>query len=149
MRSHAPWIAVAAGLCVMVACAPQTGGSANQNLANDAMNEGVSVAAGFTIATRVGTSTGQQEAAVCEGWFPLEPNHTVTIEGGLNMTVTLVGASDPRLWILCGESHFCGAETAENTWTINRFWTAGTCEVYVGAPSEGEQLQYTLEFLEE
>jgi hypothetical protein len=99
-----------------------------------------------SLALRAGSTVGVEEVAICDGWFPAEPQNTLTIASGLGLTIRVIGGSNARLWVLCGQSNFCGEETAVGEWEISRFWNTGVCEVYVGTAEQDAALAYELEF---
>lgn len=106
----------------------------------------VTIATGFGTRERSGSTVGEQEVAICNGWFPMTANHVVDIEDALNMTVQASSAGDERLWITFGQSNFCGEGT--DAQAVMRFWGTGTVQVYVGTATQGAQLDYDLEFIE-
>ncbi|NOX59560.1 MAG: hypothetical protein GXP29_11985 [Planctomycetes bacterium] len=105
----------------------------------------VTVGTNFVSARRSGTVTGAQEADVCDGWYPVEPNHTLQIDASLGMTVRVTSDDDVRLWVLAGQSNFCG--DGATTQEISRFWTRGSLDIYIGTTEEGKTVDYVLEFI--
>jgi hypothetical protein len=106
----------------------------------------VTVGSNFVSARRAGTTTGVQEAPVCDGWYPLTPNNVLEIDASLGMTITATGVNgeELRLWALAGQSNFCGEGEAAPS--ISRFWTRGEIDIYVGTTSNGFAAEYTLTF---
>lgn len=105
----------------------------------------VTVGTGFVSARRSGTVTSVQETDVCDGWYPVEPNHVLQIDASLGMTVRVTSDDDVRLWMLAGQSNFCGdGGTAQE---VSRFWTRGSLDIYVGTTEEGQTVDYVLEFI--
>lgn len=135
-------------LAAVIGCAGQPGGQSNGNDNGDEnlASVAVLVTESFSVAHREGDTAGEQEVDICDGWFPIQANHVLTIETGLNMAVRVISTDDVRLWILCGQSNFCGERAAEDTWEVSRFWGAAVCSVYIGAAAQGSQLAYALEF---
>ena len=131
----------------MAGCPAATGGNGNSDLNDDPSTVAVFAGDGFVATTRAGQATGQQETAICDGWFPLEGNHVLNIRDGVSLTVRITGDTEPRLWVLCGQSNFCGTIVSENTAELSRFWNTGSCEVFAGTPDESGELDYTLEFI--
>jgi hypothetical protein len=105
----------------------------------------VTVGSNFVSARRTGTATGAEEVEICDGWFPNEPNNVLQIDASLGMTIKVTSDDDVRLWMLAGQSNFCG--DGATVQEISRFWTRGTIDVYVGTPGEGETVDYVLEFI--
>jgi hypothetical protein len=104
----------------------------------------VTVDSGFTSAHREGSTTGQQEQAICAGWFPSTPNHTLLIDESSSLTVRASSAGDEKLWVVFGQSNYCGdGATAQE---ISRVWGTGTYQIYVGTTTQGAQLDYELDF---
>lgn len=123
-----------------------TGGPNPDDTDDDLDAVAVVVGDNFALALREGSTVGTQEVAICGGWFPEEAQHVLTIGSGLGMTIRVISNSDARLWVLCGQSNYCGEEVAPGTWEISRFWNTAVCEVYVGTESENGTLDYELEF---
>ncbi|MCO6435596.1 MAG: hypothetical protein J5J06_00735 [Phycisphaerae bacterium] len=137
---------IAAGCVTVVAPGGNSNDNANDNMSgDDLMNEEVTVGTAFELATRIGTTTGQQEGEVCGGWYPTEANHVLFVNASLGMTIRVTSDSEAHLWILCGQSNFCGDQVGTNTWSLSRFWTRGSCEIRIGTTEEGVTLDYTLE----
>lgn len=122
-------------------------GCTSTSVPDDETAKNVTIETGMGTRTRTGSTTGTQEMTTCGGWFPAEPNHVMTVEDSMSMTVRATSTGDVRLWLLGGQSNFCGEGTAAQE--VFRFWTRGTIEVYVGTANQGEQLDYELEFIED
>lgn len=138
-------LALFAPACVIVTN-PDGNGNVNDNMFDDdLLDEEVRVGDNLEIATRLGATTGTQEGEVCDGWFPVEANHILFVDQSLGMAIGVTSESEPRLWVLCGQSNFCGEQTDTNTWSLSRFWTTGTCEIRIGTAEQGGTLDYTLE----
>lgn len=133
--------------CLILGCpAGGTGGPDPDNTDDDLDAVAVVVGDNFGLALREGSTVGTQEVAICGGWFPEVAQHALTIQSGLSMTIRVISTGDARLWVLCGQSNYCGEEVAAGTWEISRFWNTAVCDVYVGTASENAALDYELEF---
>lgn len=131
----------------ITACTPPSGnGTVNDN---DLLDPEVRVDSSLNVATRTGIAMGTNEVAICDGWFPATASNTLIVEEGLSLRVTVTSGEEPRLHILCGQSNFCGEQSDVNEWSLSRFWGTGVCEVYVGAPNEGDEVSYTIQFAQE
>jgi hypothetical protein len=108
----------------------------------------VRVSPGSALRTRTGTSTGTEAAGVCGGFIPANPNHQLVVTGSsvTGMRVEAVSDDDVILRIEFGQSTFCGdGETP----TVERgSWSVGTYDIFVGSPTEGATVTYTLRFVE-
>ncbi len=110
----------------------------------------VRVETGFDGVTRQKTTAGVEEAGICGGFYPAEPNHNLYVDASLGMTIRVSSdEGEPMLWVLCGESNFCGSAVDENVVELSRFWSrGGPCEIYIGTTEADQELAYTLTFFE-
>lgn len=122
------------------------GGCPATQLIDDVTSRQVTIGSGFTTARREGVSTGTEQVDICDAWFPPTANHVMTVNSSQAMTITVTGDQPPQLWVVCGQSNFCGEATGENTQSLTRFWTRGDCDVCVGVADEGESVDYVLTF---
>ncbi len=134
-------------------CATQApsggGGGAAEDMADDDVQDNsatVTIVEGFGAQTRTGQATGDVEFTICDGWFAAEPNNIQNVDDSLSMTIRASGDQNLRLMVICGQSTFCGSGGTSQE--IFRFWTTGSCDVYVGTADEGGTAEYTLEFIE-
>ncbi|MCG3136612.1 MAG: hypothetical protein HJJLKODD_00447 [Phycisphaerae bacterium] len=120
----------------------------NQNTNDNQIDDGADVVLdeNFEQEMLSASTTGTTEGTVCAGFYPETPNHTLMVASGANMAV---GVSNDEgtalLWVLCGQSNFCG-EQAGNLNEVSRFWNTGDCEIYVGTAQQDETIEYTIEF---
>jgi len=129
-------------------CVVNNPGNGNDNEDVEAVE--VRVETGFDGATRQKTTTGVEEAGICGGWYPETANHMLYVDAALGMTIRVSSEDgDPHLWVLCGQSNFCGSGVDENTVELSRFWNSGgPCEIFIGTDEQDAELSYTLTFSE-
>jgi hypothetical protein len=138
-------------LAAATGCMMRPSGNTNQNendnTADDQTAFELNIGGAVTEATRIGITTSGAVEGFCPGFFfPEAPNHLQTVTASLGMTITVTAAEPVGLWVLCGQSNFCGTDSGLNEQQINRFWTSGNCEIYVGSAQADDEVAYTLEF---
>ncbi len=145
------WVGMTLCLAVAAGCMMRPSGNTNQNANDNAPADqtafALDIGGEVLAATRIGVVTGGPEEGFCPGfYFPDEPNHLLTVTASLGMTISVASDEPAGLWVLCDASNFCGTDSGINEQQINRFWTRGNCEIYVGAAEPDGELAYTLTF---
>ncbi len=132
-------------LCV--GCAGTVSVDDNDNAADvvsDAIE--VQITGDLNSVARAGETMGVVDS-FCGGFVSSEANHTMFIDGSLGMTIRVTGSQPLGLWVLCGQSNFCGETVGTNVTEFSRFWTSGSCDVFISVEEQDSQAAYSLEFI--
>lgn len=106
----------------------------------------LAVTAGFGTRIRMGTSVGIEFNEACQAYFPEAANHLLILLDTFDGLTVEAAGDDVVLLIEFGEASFCGPV---NDPVVTRdSWSEGTYRVFVGTPTEGVEVDYTLEFVE-
>lgn len=112
---------------------------------------------GFNEATRVGTFTAtttegvftcrststSAEPLAANAFFAPAPNHRLTLTTALTgLTVEVVSDDEIVLWIRSGANNFCN--DAGESFIERGSWSAGDYDIFMGSPTEGTVIEYTL-----
>lgn len=93
---------------------------------------------GFEEESRSGTASGAVEYDTCEGWFPDQPQLTMTLESNFLAMYLQLDDAAQAIRITSDFGDFCSDTDSQPLPTISRgTWSAGVYEIFVGAPTEG------------
>lgn len=129
---------------VIASCS--TGVDVIDNLINDPMAFDVNFTDATPNQSRIGTSTTGTEFesdSRCPGFFPAVANHVLDIDASTGLEVRITGDEGVIAALVVGQNRFC--TTPEDP--LNRFFTRGELEIFVGSANPGETVNYELEFV--
>ena len=135
-----------ASLLLLAACTSGTNKDSNDSGAGGDLV----LAPGFGEATLSGVAAGEEELTTCAGWFPVAPQHTLTLSAVVNgMRVEAdTAAVVIRMVFTENGSEFCSDLDTGLPEIVRGSWSAGDYDIYVGIPEEGAGAAYTLTFSE-
>jgi hypothetical protein len=140
MRTSTVLLLTTFALATLGGCPQPGNGTGNGN--GDDPN--FTLADGFGVLERSGTTTTTDDSPSCAGFFPESPNHVMTLSETItDMTVAVASTeADVVLYIRFGGSTFCGSSDDPQ---VNRgSWSAGQYEIFVGTVAAAQNVSYTL-----
>lgn len=125
-----------ASLAAMGGC-PGSGTTLSVNI------DGAAVALGAALATT--QTSGVSDQSPCEGFFPAQANHLMTLSAATTGLTLRATADGPIvLWVRYGQSSFCSGEPASSVELTRGSWSAGDYEIFVGTRDDSATAEYVL-----
>ncbi len=110
----------------------------------------ITLDSGFSVEVRSGNTTGQDESAVCSGFFPRAPTLRLTIAVGLpDMIIrveSMTADADVAVLVRGPDGTLCASGARPEL--AREFWQSGEYEIFVGTTERDTSADYRVAFFE-
>jgi hypothetical protein len=112
---------------------------------------------GEAVATRLGVSTAETNVDVfscratsqsatplgVDAYFPATANHVMSLSAATTgLTIRVESDDEFVLWVRSDGGSFCNTEQEDNV--ARGSWSAGEYDIFIGSPTQGATIEYTL-----